>query len=718
MPASTYLQLSRKEVQALAKQRGIAANRTTVWICDELARLDSEAEAELEARRPPPGWLANYCTSAGTQLTPLLQALGLLGAALLACTDRGWRQAIEQFRSEETEYDEESLGGLWMQDHAHYHREDFWRRLDDAWNRALEHFQRCFAPQVLPRYSRLRRLESSVRGTATAVFTALTNGAWPELRALTARPCSSADLALLLDGVVSCLFLQDLNIILSTPEQPQLTDAMLQKLLSSCKELQRIDVRATRWPSDAALNLAAVATGSGCKLRELRVPGCANICAAVLDVAKTCPQLQILDLSGCSKVTADILTALGAGCPQLESVDLRYCKKVVDAGIAAIVQGCQGLRTVDLRGTSISDAGLATMLSSPLLTRLAVDENWCLASRGPRPQDRPVVTREALSAASQQYPHISGLATMLNVKLVDQDGVELYFKIRPSATLQGLMHAFCNRQGVSMGSIRFLFDGNRINQTQTPSQLDMVDGDIIDVMIEQQGFLAWAAPPAPTEPTAADQVLHGAVSANAFSPDEVAALMAAVAGPHAQPGRAEVVMARQLLSAAQCAALVSHSEQAFRASGDGATSWTLETSCAELSSLVGAAPVAALCALGRDALRESRPHAPEPQMLPLRIALRRRAAVPAEVVHFHRDARRVVLHLPLNGDFEGGSLLLALRGCELHSVPVAPGTGTAIDNATVHSCARGEPPGTVNAVDHRVPSVRLLLLDPHDNTAL
>ena len=60
------------------------------------------------------------------------------------------------------------------------------------------------------------------------------------------------------------------------------------------------------------------------------------------------------------------------------------------------------------------------------------------------------------------------------------------------------------------------------------------------------------------------------------------------------------------------------------------------------------------------------------------------SSAPAEVVHFHRDARRVVLHLPLNDDFDGGSLLLALRGCELHSVPVAPGIGTAIDNATVH----------------------------------
>ena len=48
------------------------------------------------------------------------------------------------------------------------------------------------------------------------------------------------------------------------------------------------------------------------------------------------------------------------------------------------------------------------------------------------------------------------------------------------------MQAFCNRNGVAMNSVRFLFDGNRVNPTQTPQDLDMEDGDVIDVMVEQQ----------------------------------------------------------------------------------------------------------------------------------------------------------------------------------------------------------------------------------------
>ena len=53
--------------------------------------------------------------------------------------------------------------------------------------------------------------------------------------------------------------------------------------------------------------------------------------------------------------------------------------------------------------------------------------------------------------------------------------------------LQKLMNAFCNRNGVAMNSVRFLFDGNRVNPNQTPADLEMEDGDVIDVMVEQQG---------------------------------------------------------------------------------------------------------------------------------------------------------------------------------------------------------------------------------------
>merc|ERR1712137_1047291 len=75
----------------------------------------------------------------------------------------------------------------------------------------------------------------------------------------------------------------------------------------------------------------------------------------------------------------------------------------------------------------------------------------------------------------------------INLKVVTQDGNEIFFKCKKTTPLQKLMNAFCNRQGVSMQSVRFLFDGQRLREQQTPSELDMEDGDVIDVMVEQMG---------------------------------------------------------------------------------------------------------------------------------------------------------------------------------------------------------------------------------------
>ena len=47
--------------------------------------------------------------------------------------------------------------------------------------------------------------------------------------------------------------------------------------------------------------------------------------------------------------------------------------------------------------------------------------------------------------------------------------------------LQRLMQAFCYRQGRTIDSVRFVFDGTRILPDQTPMDLEMEDGDVIDV---------------------------------------------------------------------------------------------------------------------------------------------------------------------------------------------------------------------------------------------
>jgi len=77
--------------------------------------------------------------------------------------------------------------------------------------------------------------------------------------------------------------------------------------------------------------------------------------------------------------------------------------------------------------------------------------------------------------------------TSLNIKVTDQAGNESFFKMKQTTPLQKLMQAWCNRQGIAMKAVRFLFDGSTINPQDTPAELYMEDGEVVDVMTQQQG---------------------------------------------------------------------------------------------------------------------------------------------------------------------------------------------------------------------------------------
>ncbi|KAJ8100755.1 ubiquitin-related domain-containing protein [Lipomyces tetrasporus] len=74
----------------------------------------------------------------------------------------------------------------------------------------------------------------------------------------------------------------------------------------------------------------------------------------------------------------------------------------------------------------------------------------------------------------------------LNIKVTDNNN-EVFFRIRKSTALKKLMDTFCERQGKARSSLRFLYDGERINETDTPDALGMQDGDTLEVHQEQIG---------------------------------------------------------------------------------------------------------------------------------------------------------------------------------------------------------------------------------------
>jgi len=93
-----------------------------------------------------------------------------------------------------------------------------------------------------------------------------------------------------------------------------------------------------------------------------------------------------------------------------------------------------------------------------------------------QPSEKPVTE----SQAPQSQDHIS-------LKVVDQDGNEVYFKIKRQTPLRKLIDAYCQRQAKNPSAIRFLYDGERIQPEQTPEELHMEDNDIIDAVLQQTG---------------------------------------------------------------------------------------------------------------------------------------------------------------------------------------------------------------------------------------
>ncbi|KAK4130414.1 ubiquitin-like protein [Trichocladium antarcticum] len=74
----------------------------------------------------------------------------------------------------------------------------------------------------------------------------------------------------------------------------------------------------------------------------------------------------------------------------------------------------------------------------------------------------------------------------LNIKVTDNNN-EVFFKIKRNTKLEKLMTAFCERQGKALASVRFLFEGQRVQPTDTPDTLEMQDGDTLEVHQEQVG---------------------------------------------------------------------------------------------------------------------------------------------------------------------------------------------------------------------------------------
>jgi len=75
----------------------------------------------------------------------------------------------------------------------------------------------------------------------------------------------------------------------------------------------------------------------------------------------------------------------------------------------------------------------------------------------------------------------------ITISLVGTSRESLLFKVKPTTRMEKIRETYCNKMGVSPEHIRFIFDGERVADDQTPALLKMKDGDEMKVMFEQPG---------------------------------------------------------------------------------------------------------------------------------------------------------------------------------------------------------------------------------------
>ena len=65
--------------------------------------------------------------------------------------------------------------------------------------------------------------------------------------------------------------------------------------------------------------------------------------------------------------------------------------------------------------------------------------------------------------------------------MVGEDSNEVHFRVKKTTQMGKIKKSYGDRLGVPVSSLRFLFDGRRINDDETAKSLEMEQDDVIEV---------------------------------------------------------------------------------------------------------------------------------------------------------------------------------------------------------------------------------------------
>jgi F-box/leucine-rich repeat protein 2/20 len=187
------------------------------------------------------------------------------------------------------------------------------------------------------------------------------------LKSLNADSCNNSGL---INNISRLSLLQSLNLSRSGA-----TDAVVEIIVQNL--LLLTDLNISLCDNVTESSLASIA-GSivGLQLKVLICGGSHKndiTDTGLISIAKTCSQLEVLDINYCQLITDISLESIAEGCPMLKSLSMEGAP-ITDAGVKSIAEGCPMLNTLEIGDCRYTgDSGLESISKLTYLRRLNLE---------------------------------------------------------------------------------------------------------------------------------------------------------------------------------------------------------------------------------------------------------------------------------------------------------------------------------------------------------
>jgi len=95
------------------------------------------------------------------------------------------------------------------------------------------------------------------------------------------------------------------------------------------------------------------------------------------------------------------------------------------------------------------------------------------------------------NAGALEVPEDKSLANTdeyIRLRVITSDMTnEVHFRVKAATALVRLKRSYCSKLGFQVDELRFVFDGHRITDEDTPKSLGMINDDVIEIYQERTG---------------------------------------------------------------------------------------------------------------------------------------------------------------------------------------------------------------------------------------